>query len=124
VADGNAAYEMTAGDGLNYGSDWVFDSSLEISICSDTNKDNSIGCIAQNLKVFYYYYGSTSTIDFANSGSVFLPFLADLNLIIATLIADYKLDEGNGNTLTNPQGTIGDITLRIFHKLFSLYNFS
>jgi len=54
---------------VTYGSDWAFDSTLKISVCSDYDGTNSIECTVQNLKVKYYFYGSVlSAIDFANQG--------------------------------------------------------
>ena len=69
MEDGNDA--AVAANGLNYGSDWVFDNSLVISVCSDYNGMDSVGCKAQNLKMFYSIYEWTSTIDFANEGFFF-----------------------------------------------------
>lgn len=56
---------------MSYGSDWKFDSTLEMSVCSDYGGTNSIECTVQNLKVKYAGYSSTdSIIDFANTGFV------------------------------------------------------
>ena len=77
MEDGNSAEALTNANGLSYGSDWVFDDSLVISVCSDVNKANSIGCKAQNLRVFYTYFGVTSSLDFASSGFVFLSSLSE-----------------------------------------------
>jgi len=96
MEDGNNIGTLTAADGLDYGFGWTFDSSLVISVCSDYNKVNSIGCKAQNLKVFYSIYQYTSSLDFANS---------------VTLIGDYKLNEGKGNTLKNSKGKLASSTL-------------
>jgi len=68
--NGNWVPILTSANGLNYGSDWEFDSSLVISVCSDLNKANSIACQAQDLKVFYRNYEVNSMITFANSGSL------------------------------------------------------
>jgi len=55
---------------VTYGSDWAFDSTLRINVCSDYDGTNSIQCIIQNLKVKYYAYSSIlSVMDFANQGS-------------------------------------------------------
>jgi len=54
---------------VTYGSDWSFDSTLQISVCSDYDGSSSLGCTVQNLKVQYYFYLSLlSVIDFANQG--------------------------------------------------------
>jgi len=74
MEDGNNIGTVNVANGLDYGSGWTFDSSLVISVCSDYNKVDSIGCKAQNLKVFYSLYESTSTLDFANSGFPFISF--------------------------------------------------
>lgn len=66
--DGNGVAVSTS---LSYGTDWVFDSSLRISICADddgTSLFNSIECMAENLKVVDYFYPQTSIIDFSNIG--------------------------------------------------------
>lgn len=96
VRDGNGANILTTADGLNYGSDWVFDSSLVVSVCSDYDGTDSIGCKIRNLKVFYSFYGDVTTIDYGNS---------------VTVIGDYKLNEGKGTTLKNSQGTLSSATL-------------
>jgi len=68
MEDGN---DIATSTSLSYGSDWVFDSSLRISICAyddGTNLVNPIACSAQNLKVQTLMYSSSSIIDFSNSG--------------------------------------------------------
>ena len=54
---------------VTYDSDWSFDSTLQIAVCSDYDGTHSLGCTVQNLKVKYYYYGAIlSVIDFSNQG--------------------------------------------------------
>ena len=66
--DGNNVASSTS---MSYGSDWVFDSSLRISVCADddgTNLINPIECMAEKLKVVYSLYPQSSIIDFMNIG--------------------------------------------------------
>ena len=65
---GNFHDNVTSVDGLSYGSNWAFDSSLMISVCSDYNKANSIGCKVQNMKVLSVLFERTRSIYFTNSG--------------------------------------------------------
>jgi len=74
---------------LSYGSAWAFDDSTEILVCSDSN---NIGCSVSFLKVGYSTSCFGSPIDFAMK---------------ATYIADYKLNDGTGNTLSNSLGPLG-----------------
>ena len=94
---------------VSYDPSWMFDSTLEMSVCSDYGGVNSIGCTVQNLKIKYASYPSIlSTIDFTNSG--FNRRFLCYNILV-TMIADYKLNEGSGNKLKNSQGTLSSATL-------------
>ncbi len=54
---------------VSYDSTWMFDSTIELSVCSDYGGANSIGCTVQNLKVNYAAHPtSQSLITFANTG--------------------------------------------------------
>ncbi len=82
---------------VNYHSSWKFDSTTELSVCSDYGGADSIGCTVQNLKINYDAYSQTnSVITFANT---------------VTMLGDYKLDDGSGKKLKNSQGSLGSATL-------------
>ncbi len=53
---------------VSYGSDWVFDSYTEISICSGSDVASPIGCTVQNLKASYTYFPLSGYLNLANSG--------------------------------------------------------
>jgi len=50
----------------NYGSDWVFDSSTIISVCSNYDGSPRIGCLVQNLKLMYTIPLQPTTMPFSN----------------------------------------------------------
>ncbi len=52
---------------VSYGSDWVFDASTQIEVCSDAGS-NLIGCTVQNLKVVSSFYSLSGYLDLTNSG--------------------------------------------------------
>jgi len=108
-----------SGIAVTYGSDWSFDSTLKISVCSDYDGSNSLGCTVQNLKVQYYFYSTLlSVIDFANQGLDSISLLP--NSLLVTMLADYQLNEGTGTTLSNSQGTLGPASLCNLFFLSSL----
>lgn len=66
MADGNNVASSTS---ISYGSAWLFDSSLRISVCADDDGANlfdRVECLAQSLKVAYTMYLQSSIIDFSN----------------------------------------------------------
>jgi len=95
---------------VSYHSTWKFDSTTELSVCSDYAGTNSIGCTVQNLKINYAAYSDAySVISFANTGFYRLHF-SHFNLLVTTL-GDYKLDDGSGKKLKNSQGALGSAAL-------------
>ena len=95
---------------VSYDPSWMFDSTIELSVCSDYGAANSIGYTVQNLKVKYAALPlALSIINFSNTG-LNLTFLS-YNIFLVTMIADDKLDDGNGKNLKNSQGTLGSATL-------------
>lgn len=84
ILAGKSFYSSTASPAPTYGSDWVFDSSTVISVCSNYDKNPGIGCIIQNLKLMYSMPSQTGTMIFSNiSNSLisdsFLAFIFRLN---------------------------------------------
>ncbi len=51
---------------LNYGSNWAFDSSTVVSVCSDVDGNYAANCIVQNLKVSYSMPAQFVTMPFSN----------------------------------------------------------
>ncbi len=67
---------------VSYDPSWMFDSTIEMSVCSDYGGVNSIACTVQNLKVKYDAYPAIfSIIQFANKGLnlTFLNFSSPLS---------------------------------------------
>jgi len=81
---------------LNYDSDWTFDSTTILSICSDFDGSLSVTCSVQNLKVTYKIPDFLEILPFSN---------------LVTMMGDYKLNEGNGNILTDSQSNLGTVFL-------------
>jgi hypothetical protein len=80
---------------VSYGSDWTFDSTSLISVCSDYGGSNKIACTVDKLKVLYTYYSSSKIVNTAN---------------LVTLIGDYKLNDGAGSLITaNSQTAAGSL---------------
>jgi len=83
---------------LNFGSDWFFDDSTELAVCSDYNPTfSSAECTVYHLKVAYNANALSSAAD-----------------LIGKVVyqADYRLnDDANRNTLTNSLGPLPPITL-------------
>ena len=67
---GNTRNANTVGS-LMYGPLWNFDASTEITVCSDLNKADSIGCAIYNLKVAYSTIPWTVSSDFGAKGFPF-----------------------------------------------------
>ncbi len=89
---------------ISYGANWVFDSTLDISLCSDYNKVKSIACRLQNVKVIYSKVGTYLSIpDLANT---------------VTIRADYKLNQGSGKSPANSHGSFGSAKLCNFLFFF------
>ncbi len=91
----NTAAQITSltTPGVTYGSDWLFDSTLQFSVCSDSDGSNAIGCKVQNLKIVNDYYTAGPIANFASQ---------------VTMLGDYKL---NDQSLANSQGTLTAISL-------------
>jgi len=66
VTGGPAFTSYTSPTPPNYGSDWVFDSSTIISVCSNYDGSPGIGCIVQNLKLTYTIPLQATTMPFSN----------------------------------------------------------
>ena len=106
--DGNFDSTITT---MNYGSDWTFDPTSLISVCSDYDGSNKIACTVDNLKVAYSFYSSPTIVNTGNA---------------VTLIGDYKLNDGAGSTtLANSQtatGSLGSATFCNFFRFFTFNN--
>ncbi len=95
---------------MNYDSDWTFDSTSLISVCSDYDGSNAIACTVDNLKVAYSYYSSSAVVNTGNA---------------VTLLGDYKLNDATGTTAINAQtaaGSLGSATFCISFKSNSFLN--
>jgi len=104
--DGNFDSTITT---MNYGSDWTFDSTSLVSVCSDYDGSNKIACTVANLKILYAYYSSSAIVNTANS---------------VTLIGDYKLNDGAGSTtMVNSQTAAGSLGSATFCNLFRFLTF-
>jgi len=57
---------------LSYDSDWVFDSSTMVTVCSSLNGANALGCIVQNLKIAYNVPTLQGQMIFTNIGIILL----------------------------------------------------
>lgn len=102
--DGNTDNAITT---VSYGSDWNFDSTSLITVCSDYDGSDAIACTAQYLKVAYSYYSSSSMINTGNT---------------VTLIGDYKLNDGTGSTtVANSQTAAGSLGSATFCNLFQFF---
>jgi len=98
VMDDSHFAESTNPGDLNFGSDWFFDDSMEIAVCSDFDPTHSsTACTVSHLKVAY------NTNSFSTSSD-----------LIGKVVyqADYRLnDDAHGNTLKNSLGPLPPITL-------------
>ena len=56
---------------LAYGSDWAFDSTTMLSICSDFDGGLPVNCNVQNLKVVYKIPTIPESIHFSNIRKLF-----------------------------------------------------
>ena len=103
---------------LSYGSDWTFDSSTQITVCSSLNGAMGIGCIVQNLKVLYNIPSLHGLMPFTNIGLHTYKVIFTHLMFLVKLIADYKLDERTGNSLVNSQPSAGSLTNASLCKLY------
>ncbi len=63
----NKFHALSTSLALTYGSDWVFDSSTIISVCSNYDGSPGVGCIVQNLKLMYIVPLQITTMPFSNT---------------------------------------------------------
>lgn len=71
----DSIYKVNKFTTVGYDSSWFFDSTLEMSVCSDYGGANSIECTVQNLKVKYIADPvDYSIIDFTNTGFYMINF--------------------------------------------------
>jgi len=109
ILAGKSLYSSTASPAPTYGSDWVFDSSTVISVCSNYDKSPGIGCIVQNLKIMYSAPLQTTTMVFSNISNSLNKTLF-CHSFLDSLLGDYKLDEKKGTSLLNSQKGSGALS--------------
>jgi len=83
---------------LSYGHTWAFDSSTIISVCANQDGNYAGDCTIQNFKVSNKIPSGPRLFIFSNQG---INWTLNILTILATLIADYKLNE---KSLVNFQG--------------------
>jgi len=64
---------------VNFGSDWVFDSSTKITVCSNQNGNYPIACNVQNPKFTYKIPDQDMAMSFSNTRKPYYSWV--LNLI-------------------------------------------
>lgn len=97
---------------LSYGTDWTFDSTLKIYVCSSVTNTNSASCTLKNLNFWYtypsnmvkttYFWGISRKLDFIDFHN---------NSFIAVLIANYLFKGYNQSFVTDLAQTTGFASL-------------
>ena len=90
-----------------YGSNWIFDSTTLISVCSDVDGNSRSACFVQNLRVTEKVPLQLEAIHFSNIRNLLIRFFLFI-FFIAVLKGDYQLKEVLGSTtISATYGTLG-----------------
>ena len=108
---GNMRYSSRNVD-LGWGSGWKFDSTTKFYICSNTDGSMTIRCSVKHFAVFQTYLGVDNRFQYF--GGIYRKFFMlslRVKIYIATIIANYAMDEGIGTTIVDNQGSLGNARL-------------